>query len=498
MRWIDAIGASNRRAMWACGLACLLMMASAAPSAEEKRLLVFTEKTSYAVSVLDRDGREYVPLGELLLPLGGVNIRQDGRKIKVQAGNAEAEFTENKDEGRVRGNYFQLNARLLLENGRALIPLSSAPTLMTALLNTRADYHEDARRLIVGNSATRFTLELRQDPAPSLVVRFSAPVNPSINSEPGGNLKLVFTRDALTSSSSSWKFESPLLSSATYSEAGGMPQMTISGTEPLLATFSDNGRTLTITAAPRLANAPATPPSRETPPQLAAPIAAIAPAPAAATPAPPAPQAPEAFVSPMPRQHYLVVIDASHGGDESGEQITPKLPEKDVTLALARRVRTELQGRGLNTVLLRDNDATLTLEQRAVAANSMHAAVYITLHADAMGSGVRVYTSMLTGSEARTAGAFLPWETAQSEYVVPSRALANAVLQELVRTKLPVTLMPAPVRPLNNVAAAAIAVEVAPQRRDLESLNNAAYQQNIAVAVATAVVAARPKLEASR
>jgi len=54
----------------------------------------------------------------------------------------------------------------------------------------------------------------------------------------------------------------------------------------------------------------------------------------------------------------------------------------------------------------------------------------------------------------------------------------------------------APVRPLNNIAAAAIAIEIAPQADTVESISDAKYQQVMAAAVAAGIASARNRLEA--
>ena len=89
------------------------------------------------------------------------------------------------------------------------------------------------------------------------------------------------------------------------------------------------------------------------------------------------------------------------------------LAEKDVTLGFARLLRHELEIRGFAVTLLRDADTTLTLDQRATAANIAHAGIYISLHATSQGSGARVYTSLLP-VEAPSKGIFHAWNAAQS------------------------------------------------------------------------------------
>ena len=107
--------------------------------------------------------------------------------------------------------------------------------------------------------------------------------------------------------------------------------------------------------------------------------------------------------SAVARARFLVVVDASHGGPERGAALSNEIAEKDVTLALARRLRNELQLRGVQTVMVRENDADVALDDRAVLANTSHATVYVTLHAAVLGSGVRIYTSMLAPAEAEVA-----------------------------------------------------------------------------------------------
>ncbi len=107
------------------------------------------------------------------------------------------------------------------------------------------------------------------------------------------------------------------------------------------------------------------------------------------------------------------MVDASHGGNDRGEALSSTLAEKDVTAAFARRLRQELESRGIPTLVLRDSDATVSLDERAYYANSTHAAIYIALHAASNGHGVRIYTALLPYSGEEDDGPFRPWMRAQ-------------------------------------------------------------------------------------
>jgi N-acetylmuramoyl-L-alanine amidase len=192
-----------------------------------------------------------------------------------------------------------------------------------------------------------------------------------------------------------------------------------------------------------------------------------------------------------------VVVDPSHGGDERGASLTSQLAEKDVTLALGRRLRQELETRGLPTLLLRDGDITLSLDQRASLTNSVRPAIYICVHAASQGNGVRVYTALVPAA-AENRGPFLSWDAAQNAFQLLSRTAGNSVVTDLQNKQIPARSLIAPLRPLNNITTAALAMEVSPLSDDVSQLNSPAYQQLIAGAIAAGIADARDKLEAGR
>src|SRR5690242_3385955 len=72
----------------------------------------------------------------------------------------------------------------------------------------------------------------------------------------------------------------------------------------------------------------------------------------APTQAPPSSQSqPPAEAPSVPRA--LVIIDPAHGGSDWGAALTPAIPEKDVNLAFAMKLRQELGTRGITARLLR-------------------------------------------------------------------------------------------------------------------------------------------------
>ena len=64
-----------------------------------------------------------------------------------------------------------------------------------------------------------------------------------------------------------------------------------------------------------------------------------------------------------PSTPKTVLIDAAHGGDDAGANVAG-LSEKDITLDIARLTRFILENRGVNVILSRDADQSVTLSER--------------------------------------------------------------------------------------------------------------------------------------
>jgi N-acetylmuramoyl-L-alanine amidase len=84
-----------------------------------------------------------------------------------------------------------------------------------------------------------------------------------------------------------------------------------------------------------------------------------------------------------------VVIDAGHGGKDSGGVSGRRAPiflrEKDLTLDTAKRVRDELRRAGLRTVMMREDDHFVELDDRVLFANRQGpGAILVSIHYDAV------------------------------------------------------------------------------------------------------------------
>lgn len=189
----------------------------------------------------------------------------------------------------------------------------------------------------------------------------------------------------------------------------------------------------------------------------------------------------------------LVMIDAAHGGSEPGALLNPAIPEKDVTLTFARRLRQELAARGVSSTVIRDNDATLTTDQRADIVNAAQPALYICMHASSLGSGMRVFAAMIP-SGADNRGPFVNFQSAQAAVETRSLWIQQQITAAIRNTGFPVRSLPAPLRPLNNVLVPAIAIEITPTNGNVSQLASTDYQQTVCAALANAIAAVATSL----
>jgi N-acetylmuramoyl-L-alanine amidase len=210
-----------------------------------------------------------------------------------------------------------------------------------------------------------------------------------------------------------------------------------------------------------------------------------------------------------------IVIDPGHGGDEVGATGPAGSLEKDVSLAIARKLRSELVNGGLSVFLTRDHDAAVPLDDRSAIANTYKADLFVSIHANASRArgarGSEVYFLSYQASDdesrriAQAEGAAEPspavardsdlalilWDMAQAEHLEESSALASRVQEELavVTGSEGRGVKQAPFRVLVGAAMPAILVEVAflsnPDEEKL--LASDTYQGKIAAAVARGI-----------
>jgi N-acetylmuramoyl-L-alanine amidase len=158
----------------------------------------------------------------------------------------------------------------------------------------------------------------------------------------------------------------------------------------------------------------------------------------------------------------LIVMDAGHGGHDSGAIGPTGVMEKDVVLDVTRRAARMVEdGLGIKVALSRSTDVFVPLRERTNFANKRRADLFVSIHANAhprsVSEGVEVYflSSEATDNEARQTAAIengvvelenpqsrqktdmlksILWDMAQSEFQQESSFLAETVLDSTTRS----------------------------------------------------------------
>lgn len=105
----------------------------------------------------------------------------------------------------------------------------------------------------------------------------------------------------------------------------------------------------------------------------------------------------------------IVLIDPGHGGADGGAPgVSGQIREKDLTLAFSRELRDLLAARGrVRVALTRDEDRSLSLEQRAAIARKLGAGLLVSVHMDSapnpLARGATVYSLSDVASDAEAA-----------------------------------------------------------------------------------------------
>jgi N-acetylmuramoyl-L-alanine amidase len=128
-----------------------------------------------------------------------------------------------------------------------------------------------------------------------------------------------------------------------------------------------------------------------------------------------------------------IVLDPGHGGKDPGAVGPGGLREKDVTLALAKRVKPLLEAQGYTVLMTRETDIFMGLPERTAIANQNNADLFISIHTNASRSNrVRgIETYFLGVAKSREAS-----ETAMLENAISQQDLSDLekILWDLTRT----------------------------------------------------------------
>ena len=396
---------------------------------------------------------------------GGVTIGYKGRTVILSAGQALAS---------TGGRLVSLPAPPVRDGRRWLVPVEFVNRALGPIYDVRLDVRKNSRLVLVGDVRVP-RVAVRQEPSGALT-RVIISINPkapyTVSQEPGRVL-VRFDADALDAALPTFS-PLPLLQSVHLSESGQTIALDVGprfgSFRTSLAAQDEGGIQVIVDMLPAAAEQAPSAQPRGGPPAL---------------PVPPLPDLQPPAAQPTAGALRTIVLDAGHGGDDSGARGATGVLEKDITLALARRLKNALESRlGVRVLLTRDADQAVSLDDRAALANSNKADLFVSLHANASArqtvSGAQIYVfsgdraaddaqkTVLPPQTLPTLGGgsrvieMVPWEMAQLRYLGESGSLAGAV-EEQCRDRVrmnPSPVLQAPLRVLAGANMPAIVVEV--------------------------------------
>jgi N-acetylmuramoyl-L-alanine amidase len=429
------------------------------------------------LTVLARDGRRALPLvasGDQefvalddLAAVFQLAVREEAGAITVVSRGRTIVLTPNQTLASVAGRLVSLSAAPARLGGRWSVPLDFINRALALVYDTRLDLRRASRLLVVGDlrvpritiryevvgSAARVTLDtspgaqstITQDGNQRLAVKFDADALdltvPPL--QPQAFVQAIRQLDAVTLAIELGPRFGAFRGSSTPIDAN---------TTRLVIDIvgSDNTQTQTTTAAP--------PPPEPAPaelPQFGGPSTPI----------------------------RTIAIDAGHGGEDVGARGGQGAQEKEVALAVARRLKEAVEARlGIRVVMTRDDDRAVAMNERTALANNNKADLFISLHANASFrntvGGAVVYVASFDETTAAAAPLrperlpvfgggtrdieLIPWNLAQIAHRERSDRVAAIIAAELEH-RVPMAGRPidhAPLRVLESANMPAVLIEI--------------------------------------
>lgn len=130
----------------------------------------------------------------------------------------------------------------------------------------------------------------------------------------------------------------------------------------------------------------------------------------------------------------VIAVDAGHGGEDEGAS-QEGVMEKDINLAIAKRLKTKLEDMGYTVMMVREDDTYHSKEQRVEAAHKVRAGAYVSIHQNTWEDtdirGIETWYSEAGGAGDETQGSVSSGNGARAS-AGDSRRLAALIHKEAV------------------------------------------------------------------
>ena len=476
----------------ALGLA-LALLTWPARSSRSENFVFYLPATHQVVPIEVIEGAKYLPLIQVLNMVGKVSgLQEKKNSLKVWFGKAQVEFRPDEKKVRLDKIWLNLHAPARVVDGQWMVPVDFLTSVLPKLTPDRVEYQEGTNRIFVGDiRPSSYTVRL--DPIANgarLTVQFTDKV--SVHTAASNGKWILFLGERpVEPLEPQHLFQNSYLSELHFDDQDGVPKLVVTPAADGLnfyPSLAEGGKILLADVLKPPAAAPQGGVASEKPGVSAAPANSETPA--------VADEGPE--VQPRPPLP-AVVLDAAHGGTETGARARDGAFEKDLVAQYVARVRLALLAtKKYRIVLTRLGDNNPTFEQREATTNLAHPIVFLTFHTGNWGSQaphIVVYSykfsSNVTLTSNDVAPLFVPWRLVQQAYLDRSRQLSQTLQQQFSQTDGITASESAelPVRALRSINAPAVAIEIGRVSPELDAapISNPDFQQRLASAIVQAL-----------
>jgi N-acetylmuramoyl-L-alanine amidase len=389
--------------------------------AADESFPIYFENSKLVVKAETFNSTTYVPLVQIVQTLGLPYTDSTGLEtITIRSGSSRLVLTKNSALISIDGQVVLLANAIRHEGGRWLVPIDFLTRGLAKLSGTTFRYRPGTSRLFVGDVAAPELVMNAQvlGSITRLTIRVATPIDMQVRRENPQRAVLTINQSPVDPLREQLSQRDRLVRSIAFDDSDGVSKILVETTDEVkdIKLTASDGNRLYFVDFLRSAETTATPITTGIPAK------------------------PDAL-PPSQGSVRVVVIDPGHGGEDTGAR-GETIVEKDLTLALARRLRTALQGRlGATVLLTRDSDIEMTNEARSAVANNNQANLFVSLHigysANTGDTGSSIFVMKEDfGGTSGTAGfsrdrMFLPWYLGYRTRRDSSVRAANLLRDEL-------------------------------------------------------------------
>ena len=455
------------------------------------------------------NGHEFVSLDDLA-NIFAITVREDNLAggITVSYQGNTIVLSVEQPLASINGRLVTLPAPLTYLANQAFVPIEFLSRALTAIYDLKIELRATSRLLLLGPvNVPRLTVTLQnQDSFTSLILELTPAIPVSATTDPS-KIILEVEADAIDA-------ELPMTGEGLVETLGlGNQPNTIvidlqSAAGLPTTNIADGTLSTLVTINVPLANANLTP--SVTPEQISQePITPPSTSPISITP-------PRAVLQ-------TIVLDPGHGGEDIGARGTGGTLEKQITLDIARSLKTMVESRlGIRVLLTRDDDRDVNLDERAAMANHSKADLFLSIHVnaalspalagaeifylaidreveEARNTTVAMSTSLpVVGGGSRSID-IIGWEMAQASHVENSAVLAG-ILENSLQGQIPLqpsAVKQAPLRVLVGANMPAVLIEIGylTNREQEQLVSSPGFQASVTQALFSSILRFRQFLE---